>query len=157
MANINSTLPPLTERSTVLRWLRKNLFGSWGDTLLTVLGILFVYWAVKGLLTWALTVAEWDVVSANMRLLMVGQYPMGQVSRLWLWLAFLVFLSGNSIGIWARQSRFAIGVLFLPALLALLPFGQEPRTWLITLTVLGVVGWGILSTAKRSLLRRPCP
>lgn len=143
MANINSTLPPLTERSTVLRWLRKNLFGSWGDTLLTVLGILFVYWAVKGLLTWALTVAEWEVVSANMRLLMVGQYPMGQVGRLWLWLAFLVFLSGNSIGIWARQSRFAVGVLFLPALLALFPFGQEPRTWLITLTVLGVAGWGI--------------
>ena len=153
MANINSTLPPLTERSTVLRWLRKNLFGSWGDTLLTVLGILFVYWAVKGLLTWALTVAEWEVVSANMRLLMVGQYPMGQVGRLWLWLAFLVFLSGNSIGIWARQSRFAVGVLFLPAWLALFPFGQEPRTWLITLTVLGVVGWGI-GRARPEVLKK---
>jgi general L-amino acid transport system permease protein len=153
MTNIDTTLPPLTERSTVLRWLRKNLFGSWGDTLLTVLGILFVYWAVKGFLTWALTVAEWDVVSANMRLLMVGQYPMELVGRLWLWLAFLVFLSGNSIGIWARQSRFAVGVLFLPALLAFFPFGQEPRTWLITLTILGVAGWGI-GRARPEVLKR---
>ncbi|NCP88434.1 amino acid ABC transporter permease, partial [bacterium] len=75
MTDMNSILPPLTERSNILRWLRKNLFGSWADALLTILGALVIYWAVKGLLTWALTVAEWEVVSANMRLLMIGQYP----------------------------------------------------------------------------------
>ena len=48
MANINPILPPLTERSGILRWLRKNLFGSWLDAILTVLGALVVYWAVSG-------------------------------------------------------------------------------------------------------------
>ena len=153
MTNINPALPPLTERSTILRWLRKNLFGSWTDTLLTVLGVVIVYWAVKGVLTWAFTVADWEVISVNLRLILVGQYPIEQVGRLWLWLGFLVFLSGNSIGIWARQSKYAVGILFLPALLALLPFGAEPRIWLVALTVVGLVGWG-LGRAKPELLKR---
>lgn len=153
MTNLNSALPPITERSTVLRWLRKNLFGSWSDALLTVLGLLFVYWAVRGLLTWAFTVANWEVVSVNLRLIMIGQYPIEQVNRLWVWLAFLVFLSGNSIGIWARQSRYAVAILFLPALLALLPFGSEPRAWLVALTVIGLAGWWAGRTRPEVLKR----
>lgn len=153
MTNINSTLPPLTERFTVLRWLRKNLFGSWFDSLLTILGLFFVYWAVRGLLVWAFTVAEWEVISVNLRLIMIGQYPIDQVGRLWLWLGFLVFLSGNSIGIWARQSRYAVGILLLPAALALLPFGQETRIWLIGLTAVGLAGWG-MGRARPEILKR---
>jgi general L-amino acid transport system permease protein len=79
MTQTNSLLPPLTERSGVLRWLRKNLFGSWPDAILTIVGALIIYWAVKGFLTWAFTVAEWEVVSANMRLFMIGQYPIKEV------------------------------------------------------------------------------
>jgi len=141
MTNINSTLPPLTERSNTLRWLRKNLFASWYDTLLTILGFLFVYWVVKGFLTWAFTVARWEVISANIRLIMIGQYPITEVNRLWLWLAFLVFLSGSSIGIWAGKSRYAVGILLVPLILALIPFGTSTRIWLIALTAVGFVGW----------------
>ena len=141
MTNMNSALPPLTERSSTLRWLRKNLFASWSDSVLTILGILFVYWVLKSLLIWVFTVARWEVVSANLRLIMIGQYPITEVSRLWLWLAFLVFLSGNSIGIWARKSKYAVGVLLLPLALALIPFGVTTRTWLVALTVVGLVGW----------------
>jgi len=153
MTNINSTLPPLTERITVLRWLRKNLFGSWLDSILTVLGVLIVYWTVRGLLTWAFTVAEWEVVSVNLRLILIGQYPVEQVGRLWLWLGFLVFLSGNSIGIWARRSKYAVGILLLPALLALIPFGQESRNWLVVLTAVGLAGWWIGHTRPEVLKR----
>jgi len=153
MTNINSALPPITERITVLRWLRKNLFGSWLDSILTILGVLIVYWALKGFLTWAFTAAEWEVVSVNLRLILIGQYPVEQVGRLWLWLAFLLFLSGNSIGIWAGQSKYAVGILFLPAALALIPFGTESRTWLVALTVLGLVGWGI-GRARPEVLKR---
>jgi len=154
MAQINSVLPPLTERSNILRWLRKNLFGSWYDALLTVLGALVIYWAVKGLLTWALTVAEWEVISANMRLLMIGQYPIEQVGRLWIALGFIMFLAGNSLAIWARKSYIATIVLMaLPALLALLPFENEARNWLIILTASGLIGWGI-GRARPEVLKR---
>jgi len=153
MSTINSTLPPLTERSGVLRWMRKNLFASWSDTVLTFLGFLLAYWVIKGVLIWIFTVAEWDVVSANLRLILIGQYSIEQVGRLWLWLGFLVFLSGNSIGIWARQSKFAIVLLLAPAFLALLPLGDESRKWLIALTVIGLVGWGIGRTRPEVLKR----
>lgn len=154
MTQGNSILPPLTERSNILRWLRKNLFGSWADALLTILGALVIYWAVKGLLTWALTVAEWEVVSANMRLLMIGQYPIEQAWRLWIALGFLTFLMGNSLAIWARRSYLvSIILLALPALLALLPFGNEPRKWLIILAASGLVGWG-MGRARPEVLKR---
>jgi len=141
MTNINSALPPLTERSNTLRWLRKNLFASWSDSILTILSILFIYWVLKSLLIWVFTVARWEVVSTNLRLFMIGQYPIAEVNRLWLWLAFLVFLSGNSIGIWAGKSKYAVDVLFIPLALALVPFGVTTRTWLVALTVIGLIGW----------------
>lgn len=142
MTQENTVLPPLTERSGILRWLRKNLFGSWLDTILTILGALIIYWAVTGLLRWVFTVAEWEVVRANMRLIMVGQYPLAEVWRLWVALGFLMFLTGNSLAIWARRSYAAtILLLATPALMALLPFGDEPRKWLVILSVVGVIGW----------------
>ncbi len=154
MTQENTVLPPLTERSGILRWLRKNLFGSWLDTLLTILGALIIYWAVTGLLRWVFTVAEWEVVRANMRLIMVGQYPLAEVWRLWVALGFLMFLTGNSLAIWARRSYIAtILLLAAPALMALLPFGDEPRKWLVILSVVGVIGW-VAARSKPDALGR---
>lgn len=153
MTQIDSALPPLTERSNILRWIRRNLFGSWYDAILTIVGALIAYWAIRGLLTWAFTVANWEVITANMRLLMIGQYPIEHAGRLWAWLAFLVFLAGNSIGIWARRSPYAVLLLLTPALLTLFPFGSGPRTWLITLSVIGLIGWGLGRARPESLKR----
>lgn len=154
MTQENTVLPPLTERSGILRWLRKNLFGSWLDAILTIVGALIIYWAVTGLLRWVFTVAEWEVVRANLRLIMIGQYPLAQAWRLWLALAFLVFLTGNSLAIWARKSYTAtILLLAFPALLTLFPFGPDPRKWLVILSVVGVVGWGIGRSKPEALGR----
>lgn len=154
MTQAHSVLPPLTERSSVLRWLRKNLFGSWYDAILTILGALVIYWAVKGFLTWVFTVAEWEVVAANMRLIMIGQYPLEQAWRLWLALAFLMFLTGNSLAIWARKSAIvSIVLLALPAPFALFLSSGEARTWLFALAASGLIGWGI-GRARPEVLKR---
>src|SRR5688572_1406143 len=154
MTQSNSILPPFTERSGIIRWLRKNLFGSWIDAILTVIGVFIIYWVVKGLFTWVFTVAEWQVVATNLRLFMIGQYPLEQAWRLWLALGFLMFLTGNSLAIWARKSYFAtVLLLAIPALLTLFPFGDEPRKWLITLSIVGVIGWGIGRTKPDALSR----
>ena len=154
MSDMNSVLPPMSERSGVLRWMRKNLFGSWYDTLLTVIGVVVVYWAVKGFLTWVFTTAEWEVVTVNARLLFIGQYPLEQAGRLWVWLAFLVFLSGNSLAIWSREAKYALVLLLVPAVLAFLfPFGDSQRTWLIVLTATGLVGWGV-GRARPEILKK---
>jgi general L-amino acid transport system permease protein len=155
MAQLDATLPPLSERSGILRWVRKNLFRTWYDSLLTILSLLFIYWAGKGLLTWAFTTADWSVVSANLRLFMVGQYPRQYDARLWAALAFLMFLSGNSLAIWARRSYFVSAILLgFPLLLALLPFSPQVRQWLVSLAVIGAVGWG-LGLTRPGVLKRP--
>ncbi|MCC6568250.1 MAG: amino acid ABC transporter permease [Anaerolineales bacterium] len=153
MAINEPVLPPITERSNILSWMRKNLFGSWYDALLTIIGVWIVYWALSGLLKWVFVTAEWEVIVVNMRLLMIGQYPLDQAWRLWLWLGLLVFLSGNSLAIWARQSKFAVLLLLAPALLSLFQIGAGQRGWLIGLTVTGLVGWGI-GRIKPEVLKR---
>ena len=153
MAEINPVLPPYTERSGIIRWAKRNLFSTWYDALLTILGFWFVYWISKALLTWAFTAARWEVISANFRLIMIGQYPIEHVNKLWIWLAFLLLLSGTSIGIWARKSRYAAVILLLPAILAIIPFSTQSRIWLVALTVLGLVGW-LAGRAKPDALKR---
>lgn len=147
-------LPPVSERSNLLGWMRRNLFGSWTDALLTLIGVWIVYWAASGLLRWALYTAEWKVIVVNARLLMIGQYPIEQVGRLWIWLGFLIFLLGNSLAIWGRGSRIAPALLALPAATAFIfPFGADPREWLIVMTVIGLIGWG-LGRVKPEALKR---
>ncbi|MBI5825878.1 MAG: amino acid ABC transporter permease [Chloroflexi bacterium] len=140
----DTVLPPLTERSGILRWLRHNLFGTWLDGLLTVFGLLLIYLAVKGLLTWIFTIAEWEVVLANLRLFMIGQFPLEQAPRLWVGLGFLLFLTGNSLAIWDKRSYVAATlVLAFPLFLAFLPFNSANRQWLVFLTATGAIGWGL--------------
>lgn len=147
-------LPPVSERSNLLGWMRRNLFESWTDALLTLIGVWIVYWAASGLLRWALYTAEWKVIAVNARLLMIGQYPIEQVGRLWIWLGFLIFLLGNSLAIWGRGSRIAPALLALPAATAFIfPFGADPRKWLIAMTVIGLIGWG-LGRVKPEALKR---
>ncbi len=144
MNQSNAILPPITERSGVIGWLRKNLFGSWLDGLLTVASILFIYSAGKGLYTWIFTIAEWDVIAANLRLFIIGQFPLEQAGRLWIALAFLLFLTGNSLAIWDKRGYIpAILTLGFPLFLAFLPFENSTRQWLIVLAVTGFVGWGL--------------
>lgn len=52
-------LPPPSTSVGVLAWLRANLFSSWFNTLLTLVGIYLVYLIVPPLLEWAIIKADW--------------------------------------------------------------------------------------------------
>ena len=71
----NTVLPPPSERIGALKWLRENLFSSWYSALLTAFAIWLIYSISIPTLRWVFTEARWGVISANLRLLMVGQYP----------------------------------------------------------------------------------
>jgi general L-amino acid transport system permease protein len=123
-----ATLPP--PRGTVgpIAWLRKNLFSSIVSSLLTglIAGLLIVF--ALGVARWATTEARWDVVTANLRLLLVGQYPAGEAWRIWLSLAILSVLTGLSAGVFGRTTRaLAISLsacqAILAALMAVSPVG----------------------------------
>lgn len=102
-------------------WLRKNLFSSLLSSALTglIAGLLLVLAITIG--EWALTVARWDVVTRNLRLFLVGQYPADQTWRIWLALLLLSCLTGISAGVFGRTTgALAVALSALQAMLAAL-------------------------------------
>ena len=73
--------PPVAPTSPLL-WLRKNLFSTWYNSVLTVVCAWFIIWAGSSFLRWMFTQAQWAVVAANLRLFLVGRYPADQTWRL---------------------------------------------------------------------------
>ena len=125
-----------------LRWLRRNLFNSWANSLLTIVAGWLIYVVVSGLLRWALTDARWGVVTENLRLFMVGRYPIDQVWRVSVCVLLVSFLLGLSWGAWGGVVRsFAVALAAASAVLALLPFSLSVRLWLVGNLVLIVVAF----------------
>ncbi len=80
----NPLVPPQLPAPVRLRqWLRRNLFDGWFNSGLTVVLALLLGWAFTALMGWILGPANWDVVTENLRLFLVGRYPVEQTWRLW--------------------------------------------------------------------------
>ncbi|MEA2026384.1 MAG: ABC transporter permease subunit, partial [Chloroflexota bacterium] len=89
--------PPSSEVG-VVGWLHHNLFYSkLGGAISIVLGIILVL-ALWSSARWVLTQANWGVITENMRLFLVGQYPKDEIWRLWVTLALLSVTTGLSAG-----------------------------------------------------------
>jgi general L-amino acid transport system permease protein len=84
-------------------WLKKNLFSDWFNSLLTIIVVAILAYAIYGLTTWAFTVAQWAVIPNNMGLYMTGLYPSDQYWRIWLLLGLVCALAGLSWGVLARD------------------------------------------------------
>lgn len=140
----SNILPPPVERYTVLGWIYKNLFSTWYNGLLTFLALGLIYAVTRPVLTWAFTQARWAVVTVNMRLLMVGQYPLTELWRVWLCVHLLAAIGGLSWGIWIRRYR-ALGWILLVAppglALAMLDPSSPARIHLLVLPVVMLAGF----------------
>jgi general L-amino acid transport system permease protein len=140
---VKSMLPPPVERLTILGWAQKNLFRTWYDSLLTFLSIGLIYLIIRPFFTWLFLTARWEVIQVNLRLLMVGQYPLAEVWRIWLCLEVLATLVGFSWGIWLRgRRRLGIALLLVPVGFAFWP-GLNPgaRLNLVVLSIAGLAAF----------------
>jgi general L-amino acid transport system permease protein len=149
-----NVLPPPIERYTILGWIYKNLFSSWFNALLTLGALAGVYAFGEAVLTWALTQARWEVISVNIRLLMVGQYPVTELWRAWLCLHVLVVVGGLSWGIWIRRYR-VVGLLFLAAPMALAAgiSNASARVHLFVAPALGILAFSLGRLAGKRIQR----
>jgi general L-amino acid transport system permease protein len=84
------------QNPNILQWLRKNLFNTWYNSTLTVICLLVLAFAIKGILTWVFATAQWRVIQANLGLFLVGRYPQDLYWRLWLALFIILSLTGVS-------------------------------------------------------------
>ncbi len=136
-----SSAPPLASSSPLI-WAKKNLFSSWFNSLLTVFCIWLLYQLVSNVWIWATTKAQWTVVSSNLRLFLVGLYPVEEFWRLWSILAIAGLLSGISWGLWGRFSRFvAIAIASLSIALAIL-LPVDGISKILTLAISGAIALG---------------
>ncbi len=145
--------PPFNEKSP-LTWLKENLFNNWYNSLLTVLSLAFAFYLLQNLFIWVFQTAEWEVITVNFRLLIVGQYPITQLWRLWISMYMLAFLAGTSLAIWNKSKGLTLSIGAIPILLALFPFELTDRLLAVGLSLIGAVGWW-LATQSPKVMRRP--
>ena len=123
--------PPVNTKGPV-RWLKDNLFNTWYNALLTCLALVLLFFAFKGLLTWAFTEAKWSVIPANLRLFAVGSYPQEQIWRIWGVIYILSVFIGLSAGIWGGLVlRFALVLGSVWFIGALFPVELSTRGWFL--------------------------
>jgi general L-amino acid transport system permease protein len=109
------------------QWLKKNLFSTWFNAILTILAAAVVFFIVRGIGHWILLVADWSPVAQSLKLFAVGLYPIEEVWRIGTILAMVSFLMGLSWGVWGgtvRTFAIALGIGF--TVIALLPFDLYP-------------------------------
>lgn len=142
-------LPPPTVRIGPLRWLRENLFSSWGNALLTLGALALLYLVGEGVIRWAVTEASWAVIPSALKLLLVGFYPEEELWRVWTVLYWGLGLLGVSAGLWGRLLREAAVVvgsalLVLLGVLLLAGWGERLLVGGLALALFGGFGGGWL-------------
>lgn len=124
------------------RWLKRNLFSSAPNTVLTILTAIFVTFVIYQLAKFILVDAEWAVIDANRRLLALGRFPHDQEWRVWPPIWTLGALIGLSIGLWFQLNRLGLAiVLAVLAFLFGLLFEGTSALLAAVAVVLGTAGY----------------
>ncbi|RKU20003.1 amino acid ABC transporter permease [Candidatus Poribacteria bacterium] len=105
-----------------MKWLQDNLFNTWYNTILTFLALVFLFFVFRGIFIWVFTQAEWQVIPANLQILMIGAYPIEQVWRIWIVLYTLFVLLGLSAAVWkGLVLRISTAIAIFGLILLLIP------------------------------------
>jgi general L-amino acid transport system permease protein len=121
---IEDIRPPLPPGP--VKWVRDNLFNNWFNSVLTVVLLPLVFFALVNIVLWIFTEANWRAVTQFPLLYAVGQYPRDELWRVGVGLSSMAFLLGASWGKWKgllRSISIAVGIAF--GIFALLPV-QHP-------------------------------
>ncbi|ODG97036.1 amino acid ABC transporter permease [Nostoc sp. KVJ20] len=127
-------------------WLHKNLFSTWYNSLLTVTCLVLLFWAVRGILTWATTQAQWAVIQINLPLFLVGRFPQTLYWRIWIVVAIASILAALTVGVFFGKQQLtkrgiALFAFIIGILLVVLPQDFTSRLWLLLIAVLLFVGF----------------
>ncbi|CAN5505212.1 amino acid ABC transporter permease [soil metagenome] len=144
---MGETLPPPRDVIGPAAWLRENLFSGWVNSVVTLLTGAAIIWLIVTIGAWAVSEARWTVVTNNLRLFLIGQYPADQAWRILLNLGLISVLAGLSAGAWGGATR-AMAVtlsalqLMLAALVVASPLGIIPAGVLVLNAALVWVAFG---------------
>ena len=114
--------PPLLEVGA-LAWIRKNLFGSWLDILLTIMGVVIIVSFVVGLTLWVIREGNWFSIMFSLRTFTVGRLDQALIPRVTVTLLFVMFTIGATAAAYTRRLATIIPSLMvlIAGVLLLLP------------------------------------
>jgi general L-amino acid transport system permease protein len=135
-----SEAPPPTSIG-VLGWLRENLFNSVPSTILTLVSVYLLYVFLRPVLRFLFVESEWEVVTSNLTLYAIGQYPRDQAWRTVASLGVVVVLGVVSALFWRR---YKIARQVLVVLWVLSPF-------IVWILLSGFEGWSFLPRVRTQL------
>lgn len=96
--------PPATSTTD---WLRRNLFSSLGNTLLTVVSLPIALFVLYRAVRYVFVTGRWEIVRVNLRLFLVGRYPVDELWRVSVALAAIAGFFGIVAGYGAVRRRLA--------------------------------------------------
>ncbi|MFP3722758.1 ABC transporter permease subunit [Niallia circulans] len=129
MDNIQLNTEPVLETKKLNKqkklqlWLKNNLFKDWKNAILTIVTLMVTIYLLTRIGKFLLA-SEWGVVTDNLRLLFVGQFPIEEIWRLWISLLLLSVFLGTTWGAW----RGIIGHVAISLSILLVTFGVIPYT-----------------------------
>lgn len=154
MTTVTSTVRRPVRKIGILAWLKKNLFSTWYNAILTLILSWLIYQILSGFVVWAFN-ANWAPVVTSPILYAVGQYPKDELWRVGLSLSIVSFLFGLSWAIWGNLIR-NFGIMILLGFIVLgifLPFAfkeiQESILRLYFVANILVLGLGYLLGRSR--------
>ncbi|MEM8620228.1 MAG: amino acid ABC transporter permease [Actinomycetota bacterium] len=103
-----STTEPISASNpnSATTWLRRNLFRTWFDGVLTVVFGAIAIWLLYRTLNYVFVTGRWEIIRINLRLLLIGRFPETHVLRLAVLVVVLSGWAGVLAGIIrARQVR----------------------------------------------------
>jgi general L-amino acid transport system permease protein len=99
---VSAVLEP-ARLSVARRWLRRNLFRSPVDAVVTVVSAALMAYVLWRVARFVLVTGRWEIVRVNLKLFMVGRYPDDHLVRVGLSLVVAATLAGLLAGIVHRR------------------------------------------------------
>ena len=141
-----------------IAWMRRNLFNSFFNTILTVVAFGLILVLGQAILEWVFVTADWRPVTDNPILYLVGQYPRDQLWRVGVSLLLVSFLAGMSWGEWRGIMRsFAVLLAAGFAVMAIIPIGGQLGSLPVRIFFLiniGVIFLGFLLGSRKFVTSR---
>jgi general L-amino acid transport system permease protein len=95
--------PPRPPSAGAGDWVRRNLFRSVGDGVVTIVSGLVVGYVLYRLLRFVFVTGRWEIIRVNLKLFMVGRYPDDELWRIAVALAAVALYGGLIAGLVARR------------------------------------------------------
>jgi general L-amino acid transport system permease protein len=118
---VSERLAPPRDESGFIGWLRKNLFNTWYNTILTLLAAALLFTLLRAMVEYVFVIADWRPITFNPILYLVGQFPIDQLWRVGASALLVSLLLGVSWRTWGKALRgfalaFGIGLLIIAVL-----------------------------------------